>query len=110
MRAFLDDIPSNQCLSEEESEAFKWLIKPEHIREALFLAKNGSATGLDGCPYELWKIPNERSESAHKKERTGFNITETIAIVFQDIQEHGVDERSNFATGWMCPIYKKKDK
>jgi hypothetical protein len=33
-----------------------------------------------------------------------------LAKVFRDIQEHGVNERSDFALGWMCPIYKKKDR
>ena len=27
-----------------------------------------------------------------------------------DIQTHGVDDQSDFALGWMCPIYKKKDR
>ena len=30
-------------------------------------------------------------------------------MVFQDIQTHGIKENTNFALGWMCPIYKKKD-
>jgi hypothetical protein len=29
--------------------------------------------------------------------------------LFRDIQEHGIDNRTNFMTGWMCPIFKKKD-
>src|SRR6266702_6790818 len=31
-------------------------------------------------------------------------------ILFQDVQKHGVDQKMNFTKGWMCPIYKKKDK
>lgn len=38
-----------------------------------------------------------------------FNITQILAEVFNDIQCHSVDETTDFALGWMCPIYKKKD-
>ena len=38
-----------------------------------------------------------------------FDITQILAEVFNDIQCHGVDETMDFALGWMCPIYKKKD-
>ena len=30
--------------------------------------------------------------------------------MLRDIQQNGVDEDTQFALGWMCPIYKKKDK
>ena len=85
-------------------------MKPEHVREALALTKNSSATGMDGCPYELWKKLDDRNESAREEEKDGFDVADTLALIFQDIQDHGVDNRSDFALGWMCPIYKKKDK
>ena len=33
-----------------------------------------------------------------------------MTIVFQDIQTNGVHEDADFTLGWMCPIYKKKDR
>lgn len=33
-----------------------------------------------------------------------------LAILFNDIAEHGIIENSELNTGWMCPIYKKNDK
>ena len=33
-----------------------------------------------------------------------------MALVFQDIQIHGAHKEADFALGWMCPIYKKKDR
>ena len=30
--------------------------------------------------------------------------------MLNDIQEHGVDIRTQFTLGWMCPIYKKKER
>jgi len=38
-----------------------------------------------------------------------FDIIKALTLLFQDIQEHGVDERTSFTTGWMCPLFKKKD-
>lgn len=109
-RNILDEIPQNQRLSKEERNTFNWQIKPDHVREALSLAKNHSATGIDGCPYELWKELDRLNDEAQETGKDSLDIAETLAIIFQDIQDHGVDTKSDFALGWMCPIYKKKDK
>jgi ribonuclease HI len=73
------------------------------------LTKDGTATGLDGCPNELWKTLRKRNESATKSNKRGFDITKALSQVFEDIQSHGTDANANFADGWMCPIFKKKD-
>ena len=75
----------------------------------ILFAKNGSVTGIDGCPYELWKKLSNLFKKAEEEGKEGFNIEETLTTVFRDIQEHRVDRRTGFADGWMCPIYKKKD-
>jgi Reverse transcriptase (RNA-dependent DNA polymerase) len=80
------------------------------VETALKKAKNGSAPSLDGCPSELWKTLNKRYERATKLRKPGFNIIKVLTTLFQDIQTHGVSPQSNFAEGWMCPIYKKKDR
>ena len=110
VRKTLSEIPPNQRLTEEKKNEFKWKVESEFVKEAISLAKNGSATGMDGCPYELWKKLDRMSDKAREREEENFDLADTLAIVFQDIQEHGIDERSDFALGWMCPIYKKKDK
>lgn len=65
---------------------------------------------MDGCPYELWKTLNHHHPERADKNKPTFDIVETLMKVFQDIQTHGLDKRMNFAIGWMCPIYKKKDR
>ena len=110
VRKTLSEIPPNQRLTEEKKNEFKWKVESEFVKEAISLAKNGSATGMDGCPYELWKKLDRMSDKAREREEENFDLADTLAIVFQDIQEHGIDERSDFALGWMCPVYKKKDK
>lgn len=50
------------------------------------------------------------SGSKKKLNKPGFDIVNTLTIVLNDIQEHRVETNMNFTEGWMCPLYKKKDK
>ena len=106
----LEEIPDSQKLAKETADNMDWSCPESQVLIALKSAKNGSATGLDGCPYELWKAIDTRyREDTELKKKETFNVICTLAAVFSDIQSHGVDKRSDFAEGWMCPIYKKKD-
>ena len=73
-------------------------------------AKNNTASGIDGCPYELWKTLNQRNIEKPERNQAIFDVIRTLTTVFQDIQTHAVDERTNFALGWMCIIFKEKDR
>jgi len=108
-RAILNEIPQNQVLSPSVCDNLDWTFPTNQVMIALKLAKNGTATGLDGCPYELWKALDNRFERSKAGGKKSFDVTRALAIVFSDIQSHGVSTESNFAQGWMCPIYKKKD-
>ena len=105
----LDEVPGNQRLSAQDIEKTDWLINYPQVEIALRLAKNGTATGLDGCPYELWKELDRKYKEAKYEGRIGFDIIAALTYLFQDIQTNGVSKNSEFASGWMCPIYKKKD-
>jgi hypothetical protein len=75
----------------------------------ILAAKNRSTTGMDGCPYELWKkLTNEHEEQMRMNKRS-FDIAQTLTELMQDIQINRIDNCTNFTLGWMCPIYKKKD-
>ena len=108
LQAALNEIPASQRLQNPTAEE-DWIITAEQVRKAIHIAKKGTATGLDGCPYELWKTLASLFEKATNEGKEGFDIVETLTIVFSDIHKHGVEEQSDFASGWMCPIYKKKD-
>jgi hypothetical protein len=87
-----------------------WSCSESQVMITLKSAKNGSVMGLDGCPYELWKALDKRyQEDMEEKKKETFDITCTLGVIFSDIQSHSIDKRSDFAEGWMCPIYKKKD-
>lgn len=105
----LHSIPDHQRLPEPDRSPLNWAAQEEHISQALSLSKLGTAAGLDGCPNELWKKLKQRYDATSKTNKKGFNIVKALTTVFRDIQEHDIDRRSNFAAGWMCPLFKKKD-
>ena len=105
----LDEIHECQRLSAQDVTKTDWQITYAQVEKALHLTKNGTATGLDGCPYELWKELKKRHDKAELLGETSFDIIGALTILFSDIQKHGLSVGSNFASGWMCPIYKKKD-
>ena len=90
-------------------ERTDWSTSYAQVKVALKLSKNGTAMGLDGCPYELWKELDDLHTEAVENRKEGFNILKTLITIFADIKHHRVDKRLGFAEGWMCPIYKKKD-
>jgi hypothetical protein len=106
----LSEIPEDQKYPATDEEQDKILIFKDQVHAALKSTKNRSATGLDGCPYKLWKALNKRHKDAVKKNKPSFDIITTLTLIFQDIQQHSIDESTDFTSRWMCPIYKKKDK
>ena len=109
IRKPLDAVPRAQTLEDPRETRMNALLDKNSVIEALNHSKNGTATGTDGCPYELWKALKRRHENDVKAGRKGFDIANVLTIVYQDIQTYGLEKTSNFALGWMCPIYKKKD-
>ncbi|THG95430.1 hypothetical protein EW026_g6221 [Hermanssonia centrifuga] len=73
---------------------------------ALDLSATGKATGPDGLPYELWKALHRKWVSDTLCELPAFDFTATATSVFRDIEEHGTIPSTEFAAGWICPIYK----
>src|SRR5258707_2297313 len=105
----LSKIPANQKLKDPNQTTINWQITQDQVKKALHFTKNRSATGLDGCPFELWKTLHNLHDNATRSNQTGFNIIKAFTLVLNDIRIHGVDPHTDFAQGWMCPIFKKKD-
>ncbi|KIM64467.1 hypothetical protein SCLCIDRAFT_15234 [Scleroderma citrinum Foug A] len=66
--------------------------------------------GPDGIPYELWQHLHCKFQLDSKAQTPSFNVISCMKTVLNNIQEHGVDARTQFTLGWMCPIYKKKER
>ena len=109
LEEILEGIPISQKFPNAQRSTLNDGITTENVEEALKRAKNGTATGLDGCPYELWKELKKHNDTMLKAGKRGFDIVQTLTDVFQDIQLHGIEPETFFANGWMCPLYKKKD-
>lgn len=105
----LHDIPENQCLENPERMTMSWKVTEDQVCRALQHMKDGTMTGLDGCPYELWKALEKCYNKLRHKNIPSFDVIKALTYLFRDIQEHGVNDRTSFTTGWMCPIFKKKD-
>jgi hypothetical protein len=54
----LNEIPITQKLEDPTNTTMNWQIMQAQVLKALCLTKNRTATGLDACPYELWKTLN----------------------------------------------------
>ena len=94
-------------------------ISRHDIELALRKSKKDSAAGLDGLTYEFWTEMQKQSQQAALSQSNGDgdqgddappDLLDLMTETFNDIQEYGVDKTTNFAEGWMCPIFKKKDR
>ncbi|KAI0710986.1 Endonuclease/exonuclease/phosphatase, partial [Earliella scabrosa] len=96
------------ALTEEQADEMGEAISREECEMALKFSKSGSAPGLDGLPYELWKILHERyKEDSRVEGRAPLDVVGMMHLVFEDVRQHGVSARTSFSEGWMSPIYKK---
>ena len=109
LEEILNEIPENQWLEEPDQTRMSWKVTEGQVSEVLHWTKDGTATGLDGCPYELWKALEKCHNKLRHKDGPSFDVIKALTYLFQDIQEHSVDDRTEFTMGWMCPLFKKKD-
>ena len=105
----LQQIPESQKLNAPEADINN-PITSNQVVNALLSSKNGTATGLDGIPYELWKLLHDRHTQLSKQNKPSFDVAECLTTLYNNIQRLGTDEEADFSVGWMCPIYKKKDR
>jgi ribonuclease HI/exonuclease III len=108
-REVLGSIPDESKLNGEESEKLASLLTADDVRRALKSMPGERATGVDGIPYEVWKTLLEMGKITVPERRGGaeMDAADMLARVFNDIQRHGVDARTDFHKGWICPLYKK---
>ncbi|THU99044.1 hypothetical protein K435DRAFT_856017 [Dendrothele bispora CBS 962.96] len=84
-------------------------LTEDEVSSALKLTKNNTSCGLDGLPNELWKLLHEHYLAETKNEAPEtFNVVELMTEVFNDISTYGVDPKTGFTDGWMCPLYKNR--
>jgi hypothetical protein len=94
-------------LSEDEYHQLDKDLTENDIREALKLSKTGKSPGLDGLPYEFFRMLDIKFQ---QNKETAFDIMSLLAKLFTHIESYGITEGTNFNEGWLCPFYKKGDK
>ena len=105
-----DAIPESQWLQDPQWTAMNWSATTDQIAKVIDLGNNKTATGPDGCPYELWKALKVHHEHLSIQPNTqSFDIVKTLMEIITDIQTYDLDPDLKFATAWMCPVFKKKD-
>ncbi|KAJ7083533.1 Endonuclease/exonuclease/phosphatase, partial [Mycena epipterygia] len=93
-----------------QKESLRTNLTLEDVRQALKMSANSKAPGLDGITYEIWKIMDQRYESATSAGKPAFNILGSMQRVYNDIEKYGMVKGTGFSKSWMCPLYKKNDK
>ncbi|KAJ3568915.1 hypothetical protein NP233_g5392 [Leucocoprinus birnbaumii] len=103
----------NARVPEEVQEKLSERLSSEEVQTAIESLPNSKSPGMDGLPVEVWKALcqrcDERNENSDPDEEN-FDIREFLADTFNDLDENGPQEDSLFSEGWMCPLYKKKDR
>ena len=86
------------------------ILPRDKIEHALRNVKLGTAPGPDGIPYEVWKHLDRLHKAAKANNEPYFNVINCMTMVVQDIQTHSMSPGTNFTLGYLCPIYKKKER
>ncbi|KAJ3530055.1 hypothetical protein NMY22_g8737 [Coprinellus aureogranulatus] len=101
-------------LNAQEADSLDRDVTEAEAAEAVMTTASGKAAGLDGVPVEIWKhlIKEHRiaAKSGTAVEKTKANLAWILQTLFNDIRKNGVTPGTEFAEGWMCPIYKKGDR
>jgi hypothetical protein len=105
-----DALRSIEVKTTDEQQAYLATnVTEEDVVAALKSAQSEKAAGIDGITYEVWKCLHERHLDDEKNGKPAFNVIRLMTAVFNDIEMYGVEKSTNFAEGWMCPMYKKND-
>ncbi len=105
--AALDSLEAR--VTNEQAEGIGGAISYNECELALRGAKNGSAPGIDGIPFEFWKTLHARHiDDSRFPDRTDFDIVRLLQAAFEDMRTSGVDGKTSWAQGWIAPIYKEK--
>lgn len=103
----------NTRLEELQKDNLEEQLAEQDIQDIIKQLPNGKATGTDGIPYEFWKLLSDeyhKDKAKGETQETTFNVAKMLTTVFNDIERHGLTVGTHFPEGWMCPIYKKKDR
>jgi hypothetical protein len=109
----LDSLP--QTSEEADMKSLSEKLTEDDVRTTLREAASGKAAGINGIPTEFWgRLESINKANASEKDgvprKKTCDIIKVLTWVFNDIEQHGMVDGTDFSLGWMCPLFKKKDK
>lgn len=100
---------TSKKISIEQIDTLGVLISRKKIEKSIATLQRGKTARLDGIIHKLW-TELATMYNVKKEKDQSFDVVEALQIVYNDIQIHRMCKNTNFAEGWLCPIYKKGDK
>ncbi|KAF5367782.1 hypothetical protein D9615_010499 [Tricholomella constricta] len=103
----------HESLQKEEPDRQKLAqgVSEQDVRQAIQDLPKGKSPGIDGLTHELWiSLLDKYDSSPPDQENDTFDVVANLTLVFNDIENYGVEEGTDFSKGWMCPLYKKNER
>ncbi|KAJ7923225.1 hypothetical protein B0H13DRAFT_2316755 [Mycena leptocephala] len=85
-------------------------LTTEDLAEALRLSNHGKAPGMDGIPYEFYKLLNIIFKQSKGSDKEAFDVLSFLKELYQDIETHGIVSGTHFHIGWLASLFKKGDR
>ncbi|KAJ6631813.1 hypothetical protein B0H10DRAFT_2206230 [Mycena sp. CBHHK59/15] len=82
-------------------------LTAEDVGYALKLSNNGKAPGVDGIPYEFYKILDIIYRQSKGTDEKMFDVLSFLTKLYDDIEKYGIIKSTHFNTQWLCPLFKK---
>ena len=101
---------ANATLPREKAVGLRAQVTRTDVARALSCSAAGKATGVDGIPYEFWTTMDAKWTRSQESEGPKFDCLTMLTLAYTDVENHGTCKNAGFADGWMCPLYKKKDR
>lgn len=100
----------NAHLSEGEFNELEKALTNEEVGAALRLSNNATAPGVDGIPFEFYKLLDILFRQGKAISLNLFDVLGFLTREYTDIEDHGMSDNCKFNAGWLCPIFKKGDR
>ncbi|PPQ66475.1 hypothetical protein CVT24_007049, partial [Panaeolus cyanescens] len=105
-------------LNPEQANYMAGDITEDEIESAIRTLASGKAPGPDGIPLELYRLLLDEAEDdqkakQHDDEVPHFDLKKYLKIIIDDVACRPPvvsPDTTNFADGWMCPLFKKNDR
>jgi hypothetical protein len=86
------------------------IITSDEMGEALRLSNNDKAPGVDGIPYEFYKLLDILFQLSKNSDQEGFNVLAFLTELYEDVENYGIVPNTQFNTDWLAPLFKKGDR